>query len=281
MNFFSINSVANYAKVKDLEFKWQKRKDNPFLEKGENAVKEDPQIAMFKEQWRQQQKSQATASIIGKLQAGVRLSPDELEYLKANAPMEYEKAVQVEREREQYKRELENCKSKEDVEKLNQRKLSQFFTEASAVANNPNISDDKKRERLEVIGMRLMAVMDEHVSFKETEKYKRLPDKDEEQDTVEISAAEQEAKPPVEEDENPLSTSEDTLSESEDILKKLGELLEDVLLPAGDSTPAKPAPTETDTAPALPRAPQSAHVYNSQGQKSSAGSNTQDISVEV
>jgi hypothetical protein len=181
MNIFSIGTAATYTKTMELGIKWQKRKENPLLAKGREK-EEDPQIAAFKQQLKEHKQAQTMSGIQGKMKAGLRLSANEMEYLRANAPLEYEKAKQIEREREEYKRELERCRTKEDVDKLNQRKMQQFVTEARAVSHNPNIPHEKKQELLEFIGMRMMATMNEHYRFIKTPEYKELPDRQEDDD---------------------------------------------------------------------------------------------------
>lgn len=60
--------------------------------------------------------------ITDKIHSGFELTATELEFLREESPGAYEVALEVKREREQYAKELENCKSKEEVKKLKLKK---------------------------------------------------------------------------------------------------------------------------------------------------------------
>ena len=175
MNFTTIGSATNAAKFKALQVKWAERKKNPFLPK-ENEQKEDPRIAEIKRQAEQQRKANQLGQIEGKLKSGAALSSRDMEYLRKNSPQLYEKAVKIEKEREEYKRALRRCRSKEDVQKLHMRTLSQFSAEAKTISQNPNIPEGKKIEEIEFIGMKMAAVNNEHVTFRQTLRYSALPE---------------------------------------------------------------------------------------------------------
>ena len=184
MNFQFAGSVSNSVKTKALEMKWQERKQNL------QAPKEDPMIANIKRQAEDIQKSNKISSIDTKLKTGQRLSSSEMSYLREHAPDLYEKAVKIEQEREQYKRELANCKTKEDVARLNANKMQQFLSEAKAIDSNPNIPKEKKLELLDFIAMRMMMTMHEYTEFIKSPEYQRLPSElDEEDDDDDRDAA--------------------------------------------------------------------------------------------
>lgn len=176
MNIQTVGLVSNFLKTMSLEKKWQERKRNPLLEKG---TERERQIAAFKQQTRDSYKAQSLAVIDSKMKSGVLLSGAEMEYLRKNAPETYKKAVEIEREREAYKKSLKKCRSKEEVARLNTQKLNQFVAQARAVSSNPNIPNAKKQEALEFIQMRAAAIQNEYIAFRQTEQYKNLPEKDE------------------------------------------------------------------------------------------------------
>lgn len=111
-----------------------------------------------------------------KLLTGKPLSDEELSWLKENNPVEYQKALIIKAEREMYKKELENCRSKEDVDKVKQRKLEQFCAEANKIQGS-SMSRDDKIKAMKFLEMRRMAIEDEHKTFLDTAKYKNLPQK--------------------------------------------------------------------------------------------------------
>lgn len=165
-------SLYNMMKTQQLQMKWEKRQKNPNMPKGNE---EDPQIARFKETAADMRKSNVMSSLDGKLKAGMRLSLEEMDYLKLNHPELYRKAVEVEQERANYKRELANCKTKEDVERLNTQRSQRFLSEAKAITGNPNIPQGKKLELLDQISRRMMGVRSEHTTFVSKPEYADLP----------------------------------------------------------------------------------------------------------
>lgn len=174
MQFQTIGTVSNYIKMMKLDMKYQKQKQNSWLDKdGEN---EDPRIRQLKEQAEQTRKSNTLQSMMGKVKAGLRLSNSEIEYLRENHPDVYRQVLEIETERAEYRREAEQCKTKEDVRKLNQRKMTQFQAEAKSISSNPNISQGQKTELLEKIQMRIANIQNEHTDFTNTPEYKALPE---------------------------------------------------------------------------------------------------------
>ena len=101
------------------------------------------------------------AKIYAKLQAGKRLSQKEMQYLRQNNPILYMQAVRVEQKRKELENRLENADSKEEVEKI-----------TSSVMSSVRKDDPAKQY--------IIAAIQETVKeFKKTEKYKKLPETDE------------------------------------------------------------------------------------------------------
>ena len=73
-----------------------------------------------------------------KLQNGEKLSSEEMEYLRKNAPELYEKALQISTERTACENELKNCKSKEDVQRLKMHKTASYLPEVHTSRTDMN-----------------------------------------------------------------------------------------------------------------------------------------------
>ena len=174
MNINSMGRVSDYIKTTQLEMKWQQRKADPLMPK----AGEDSLVSQMMKQNAETEKGARLNRIENKMKTGERLSTTEMEYLRKNAPAMYEKAVKIEREREEYRRALENCKTKEEVRQLNMSRMGQLLSEAKSVANNPNIPEDKKLELLDEIASRAMAMSNEFAEFVVSEEYANLPDED-------------------------------------------------------------------------------------------------------
>lgn len=132
--------------------------------------------APAKQVFRQDDRASRMSSISEKLKWGQPLSGEEMEYLRVNSPELYQKAMLIKSEREQYRRALENCRSKEDVERLRARKMQEFSAQIGAVMRS-GMDRGQKEEAIEFIQMRIAAIEDEHRTFLETPAYKRLPRK--------------------------------------------------------------------------------------------------------
>ena len=115
------------------------------------------------------------SSITAKLQSGGQLTDEELEYLRKTDPDLYQKALQVKSEREQYRKDLERCKTREAVETLFARKQQIFLSEIKSVKQCVGISKEKTQELLEQISARMAGIWKEHATFKESADYKGLP----------------------------------------------------------------------------------------------------------
>ena len=172
-----ITTIDGFIKNMALQKKWQDRKRNPFLAKGNNS-----EITAFTKRISDEQRAQKLLFIQSKLKAGMQLSGPEMEYLRKYAPELYRKAEQIEKEREEYMRELKKCKTKEEVQRLNAQKLQNLAGEMSTVMSS-SAPTEQKLEKIEFISMRIAAIQNEHFSFLESPQYKALPseyDEDEE-----------------------------------------------------------------------------------------------------
>lgn len=181
MSFPVMGSVYNLMKMTELNAKWKQNKDNPNKLK-KNKEEEDPQmrqIKQFKEDLERMRKGNIISNLDTKLKSGGMLTDEELEYLKANNPELYQEAIDIKREREEYKKQLQSCKTKEDVEKLKANKMQNFMTAVHAIKGNPNIPKGKKVELLDKILRRSMAIEDEHVKFIQSKDYEELPTEEE------------------------------------------------------------------------------------------------------
>lgn len=181
-----IGSVFQSIRMMGLSMKWQQRNANPTMPK----AGEDPQVAMLRKQASDVRKSNAIASIQSKLDSGAELTPEELEYLRNNCPALYEEAMQIKRERTQYKQQLANCRTKEEVEQLYINKMQGYLAASRAISNNPSLSKGEKLGQLERIARRMMAIQSEQAAFVRRGDYERLPREKEITDEQRADAAE-------------------------------------------------------------------------------------------
>lgn len=141
-------TISNYAKRLELKTKWQMRKNNNF-----EPVQTQKDI--YAQQIRDSQKSNYLTAITNKLKSGKRLSVSELDYLRRESPQLYQEALNAAREREEYREQLKDCKTKDDVLALKTQKLTEFMSTINTIGNNPNISDAEKLKQFSYIQMRM------------------------------------------------------------------------------------------------------------------------------
>ena len=124
----------------------------------------------------QEQKQSCLSKISEKLSTGKKLNGNEMKILQQNSPVLFQKAVFIEMERKQIKQQLNACKSKKEVRDLYNRKMMQFLGEQKAIERS-SMPKAQKIEAMEFLGMRREAFNDELKEFKESDKYKSLPEK--------------------------------------------------------------------------------------------------------
>ena len=102
--------------------------------------------------------------IRNKLKLGRDISHEELEFLKEHSPATYSKAMEVLREREEFRRELRNYRTKGQVDKTYELRMSGYITVMKSAGE-----DDA-----EIIQMKASAIRDEYNKFRMSDEYKKL-----------------------------------------------------------------------------------------------------------
>jgi hypothetical protein len=170
----SIGRITDYIKTVQLEQKWQQKK----IEISTAKPKDGKSISAFlnpNEDWL---KSKRLGDITNKMKSGKRLSHDEKEFLRIHAPDLYEKAMKIEKERDEFRRALANCKTKEEVARLKAAKSIELQAEAQAMSGKTKETKDQGYS--EFIAMRMMAISDEFADFVKSEEYAGIPNEYEE-----------------------------------------------------------------------------------------------------
>jgi len=163
----SIGRITDYVKTAQLEQKWQKRKTEMSAAKSEDSKQVNDWI-----------KTKRIGEIKNKMKSGKRLSHAEKEFLRMHDPKLYEKAMKIEKERDEFKRALANCKTKEEVRRVLTSKAMELQAEVQAVGKTKDV--EQKLDKLEFISMRMMAIFDEHAEFVKTKEYSEMPNEEEE-----------------------------------------------------------------------------------------------------
>ena len=185
-------TVRSAGKLMQLDNKWQQKKAEGKIFAKE-LTPEERLLNHFQEQLEDMKKSKEMNDISNKVMSGDTLTLEEIEYLKKNNPQLYKTYMEVRAEREAYKKDLEKCKTKEDVDRLKLNKMSSYLSEAKTITNNPNIPKGQKLALIQKILMKATNVQDVHMKFVESGKYAALPTEQEVAEEAKEKAANSEA----------------------------------------------------------------------------------------
>jgi ABC-type transport system involved in cytochrome bd biosynthesis fused ATPase/permease subunit len=160
--------ITDFVKTAQLEQKWQQKKIEISAAKSKDVKRADDWF-----------KNKRIDDIKNKMKSGRRLSHDEKEFLRIHAPDLYEKAMKIERERDEFRRALAKCKTKEEARRLQTAKALELQTEAQAMSCK---FKDGGKDESEFIAMRMMAIFDEFADFVKSKEYADIPNEHEEND---------------------------------------------------------------------------------------------------
>lgn len=196
MNIMMVNSLNTYTKNMQMQMKWHHRQaSGDYTADGKTTLSTQPETAGLPGMKKKNASAEKLSQIRAKMMGGKRLSSSDLDYLKEHDPQLYQKARAIELEREAYERELKQCKTKEEVQRVKTAHAAAAMAEVENVETNPNIPKGKKLEMMMEIMQKTNAMGDAERKFIESGEYKRLPTEAElrkaEKDLEEAKKAEQ------------------------------------------------------------------------------------------
>lgn len=229
-------TIRNTVQLACLDQKWQQRKEKLAAGKPqEEMTAEERQLAHYQKELADMRENNRQQELTHKMAAGAKLTPDEIEYLRKNDPQQLKEYEELEQEREAYKEELKNCRSKDDVDELRLSKMGEFMAEAKKIANNPCIPKSQKVGMLAKIIREASVIQEEHLAFEKSLRYQQLPEESEEKrseslrETEERSGEEKLPGVQMQEDEDeklPSAQMEADEDAGEHTLQALGALLD-------------------------------------------------------
>lgn len=179
-------TVQNSAKMAQMTQKWEQKKEG--LSKAEKKKKaqlwesmsvKERQAEHYKEQMKRTREGNERSAIAAKVQSGGELTAEEIEYLKEHDPQAYQDYVAAKQEKEAYERELKNCRTKEETDRLKMNKLGNFMAQAKSIASNPHIPKEKKVELMQKLNGRVSDLQKAHMKFVQSQAYENLPSEEE------------------------------------------------------------------------------------------------------
>ncbi|MFU2423886.1 MAG: hypothetical protein ACM677_13305 [Bacteroides sp.] len=243
--FTMAGTIKRSVRMAALDQKWQQKKNSFGQDKKKltEMTAEERQLQDFREQAEQMRKSQKHANIDAKLAAGEELTPEEIEYLRQNNPQALKDYEDTQRERENYKRALRNCRTKEEVERLKYTKMGQFMAEAKKISSNACIPKGKKVALLKRILQQATAVEDEHKEFLKTSRYASLPTEEEAREAEKAEKEQREAETTgADETENTEEVKDTDAEDAEDVKDSDAEGTKDTGTESADHTKKTPLP---------------------------------------
>lgn len=243
--FTMAGTIKRSVRMAALDQKWQQKKNSFGQDKKKltEMTAEERQLQDFREQAEQMRKSQKHANIDAKLAAGEELTPEEIEYLRQNNPQALKDYEDTQRERENYKRALRNCRTKEEVERLKYTKMGQFMAEAKKISSNACIPKGKKVALLKRILQQATAVEDEHKEFLKTSRYASLPTEEEAREAEKAEKEQREAETTgADETKNTEEVKDTDAEDAEDVKDSDAEGTKDTGAESADHTKKTPLP---------------------------------------
>ena len=186
MDVTMISSLNNYTRNMKMQMKWKQRQSSgDYLSKSDSKNNSTVERLLKEQQekaadlMKQNTSSVSRQQIDVKMRSGKRLSAAEMEYLKENDPQTYQKAKQIEMEREAYERDLKQCTTKEEVQRVKFSHAAAAMATVKEADTNPNIP---KGEKLAIIMQELAktnALGDAEREFIQSGGYRSLPSENE------------------------------------------------------------------------------------------------------
>lgn len=174
----TIKSAVNLAQ---MDQKWQRKKERPARqERNQELTAQERQLQRYQEDMERMREQSRQTEIANKLKAGYTLTNEEITYLRRNNPEALKEYEEVRQERAAYEKQLKNCKSKEETEKLKLTKMGSFLAETRSISNDPYIPKAKKLQLLEKLQKKAAGVQAVHQNFTETLRYQQLPESENE-----------------------------------------------------------------------------------------------------
>lgn len=181
-------NVKETVKFTENSNQWLQKKQEAAQKCQEELDPETKQLLQYQEDMQQIRESNQMADLDKKLQSGEELTTEEKKYLQEKNPEAYRQYTEVQNAKKSYERQLQQCETKEDVEKLKTTKMGTFLAEAKSIASNSNIPKGTKVGLLGKILAKVNGIQKVHIKFTSTAEYQSLPEEDTIEQEKKVSA---------------------------------------------------------------------------------------------
>lgn len=185
---FIPGTISDTVRITEMTQTWEKKKSQIGKTKEKEKSPEVTMLEMYRKDLAEMRKNNKMSAIASKVNSGDELSAEDLDYLRQNSPELYQEYLEIQREKEAYKKQLENCKTKEEVERLQFTKLSECLSSVKNISSNANIPDSTKMALLGKILGKILAMREVQLEFERSLTYQSLEEeKVEETETSETT----------------------------------------------------------------------------------------------
>ncbi len=204
MDFSAISSVNSYVKNLELQQKWKKRKETS------NFTPEQTMLEKMIEEQRKRAEGipgtpkadeQNLSKIHTKIMNGNKLTFEEKLYLQNHDPVTYQQVKASEAEQESYERELKNCKTKEEVDRVKMTHVNAALSTINTTRNSTELSEAQEFAIIMNVKAKMEAIARITENFVVSEQYAALPTDEEklEAEKTMRDAKDEELRPDTEE----------------------------------------------------------------------------------
>lgn len=187
-------SIRQSVKMATMNALIEEKKTKGFVEKQRQMSPEERMLEQFKEQAAQEKEAEYTNSIANKVMSGKTLSSEEIEYLQQKNPALLQEYREMQEEKKSYERQLRQCKTKEEVERVRVNKINGYLAQAKSISHNAVIPKGEKKAMLEKIMARLTNMEKVYLKFVKSEQYRKMPREQEiAKERAELSSEREEA----------------------------------------------------------------------------------------
>ncbi|MBQ7775009.1 MAG: hypothetical protein IJ379_15165 [Lachnospiraceae bacterium] len=173
--FMISGTIKESVKLAQMNQEWLEKKEKGIFKKEKEMTPQERQLEMFKEQAEQNRESAAYANIAAKIESGGTLTLEEIEYLRAKNPEALRRYEEIKAEKKSFERQLRNCKTKDEVERLKIQKIGGYLAAAKKISNNPSIPKGQKLALLQNIVAKVTNINEAHMKFVKSTQYQELP----------------------------------------------------------------------------------------------------------
>lgn len=215
-----VGTIRNSVNLLALNSKWELKKQGLGSQSKEEMTADERLKQFFEDQAYDMRESKSQDAIDAKLMSGEKLTQEEIEYLRRTNPQALKDYEDQQLERASYKKRLQSCKSKEEVERVKTLKMGEALASCKKIANDANIPKSEKKRLLEELVMKTTGIGKDHNEFLQSSRYASLPETDDEARKKEHQDFKEEIQDAPQNIESQKNQEEEVIEETDQTVKR-------------------------------------------------------------